>query len=123
MKKLKLYFYWANHPCTTKFLVGEGFWFGLSNCEVGNPQLPSRRSLSSKAGDVNMKHFAQTLTTNLSPWVPNHLRGNAASLVRRLASLALKLNQSLSAAISFHCACCVTHISDRCQGRSMEMLS
>ena len=65
MKKLKSHFYWANRPCTKKFLVGEGLWFGLSNCGVGTPDLQSRRSLSSKARDVNMKHFAQKLTASL----------------------------------------------------------
>ena len=87
MKKLKPYFYWANHPCTKEVSGGRGILVRRVNCGVGNPQLQSRRSLSSKAGEVNMKDFAQELTANL----PRKCRivEKAASLVRRLSSLTL----------------------------------
>jgi hypothetical protein len=57
MKKLKSYFYWANHPRTKSFWW-ERILVRLVKLWGGDPQLQSRRSFSSKAGDVNMKHFA-----------------------------------------------------------------
>src|SRR5580692_10048339 len=61
MKKLKSYLYWTKHPCTKKFCWERDFGSACQTVGWG-PHLKSRRSFSSKAGDVNMKHFAQTLT-------------------------------------------------------------
>jgi hypothetical protein len=55
MKKLKPDFYWAKHPCTKKFLVGEGFWFGLSTVGWGIRNYRQEEVSRLERGEVNMK--------------------------------------------------------------------